>query len=154
MPSLCIRRKMRTKAEFRALRQMVGYTQSQIAHMLNIDGSTVRRWERADMEWQPTKEAWKLLDDARSRQVTTLKKAYSILKDSGTKNVILPIYRTAEEYALTHPGNGQEFSRVNANNLQLASFVMIEGYSVEWVFGSSGKWQKIAEEAKNHQELI
>lgn len=58
---------LRTKADFRALRERVGLSQLALADDLGVSTRTVKRWESPDWP-DPPADAWGLLDEALARQ--------------------------------------------------------------------------------------
>ena len=61
---------MRTREEFRALREMVGMTQARLAAILDVEVRSVKRWERHNEKgyYNPPADAWAVLDEARAAQ--------------------------------------------------------------------------------------
>lgn len=93
----------RTKAGFRALRDLCGVTQDELAQVLSCDLKTVQRLEsprREDM--QPREEDWRALEQLRRTQVAQLDYAMQTVEraiDSGTRpHVDIPYFRTQAAY--------------------------------------------------------
>lgn len=150
--------KERTKADFRALREMTGIMQTDIAHDLHVQQVTVRRWERADVSWGIPDDAWDYVLKARKKQLKVaddaMETAESAAKQTGVKSVTLPIWRTSEEYESANAGNGHEFRRVNAINKLVAELLTERGFSIHWVFGGSDEWKKISSESKKNRHEV
>lgn len=75
---------MRTKADFRALRERVGLSQLVLADELGVAGRTVRRWESPDWP-DPPADAWRLLDDAMERQDAAVSAAVDAAVDAASR---------------------------------------------------------------------
>ena len=92
-----------TKASFRALRDLCGITQGELAQVLGCDLKTVQRLEnphRDDM--QPREEDWLALEQLRRTQVAQLDYSMRVAEralDSGTApHVEIPYFRTQAAY--------------------------------------------------------
>lgn len=92
-----------TKASFRALRDLCGITQGELAQVLGCDLKTVQRLEnptRSDM--QPREEDWRALEQLRRTQVAQLDYSMQVAEralDSGAKpHVDIPYFRTQAAY--------------------------------------------------------
>ena len=91
----------RSKAEFKALRELAGISQAEMAQVLGADIKTVKRWENPDY-FPPTDIAWQFVDDffidARDeadRMVAEAKAIYE--KEGGKEPVQLGYYRTQDQ---------------------------------------------------------
>ena len=92
-----------SKASFRALRELCGVTQGELAQVLGCDLKTVQRLEnpgRVDM--QPREEDWRALEQLRRTQVEQLDYSMQLAEralDSGTApHVEIPYFRTQAAY--------------------------------------------------------
>lgn len=59
----------RGKAEFTALREMAGISQSMIADQLGVHTKTVKCWESPSYEPQPSPEAWRVVENLIDKQI-------------------------------------------------------------------------------------
>lgn len=134
---------MRTKAGFKALRETVGMSQQLLAHLLNVDIRSVRRWESASesaYKGAPD-DAWELLEGFRNRQDwavdTALAKVPEIedeLSDMELREVSLTYWANADQYEAAHPGEGDFWQMANADSRLIATLLRAEGYTVNFDF--------------------
>lgn len=137
----------RSKAEFKALREMVGYSQNDLAAALEVKQLSVVRWESPAYEQLAPLEAWQLLDDAAilQKQIVTfaLAKVEEIEQRLGREPdaVELPYYSSAEDYAEhgQYAGDGSGWKRANANARATFSALSALDYQVKWVSGAENK---------------
>ena len=133
---------MRTKAEFRAIRETVGMTQAALADELGVQERSVKRWEGKDAPQVPPEDAWDVLGAALDRQrevvLFALSKVYEISDEMGDEpiHVSLPYWSCAEDYeaSFTDAANGihGDWRMANANARVLAAILWAEGVEVEW----------------------
>ena len=140
---------MRTKSEFKAVRERVGITQAALASIMGVSQRSVRYWEHPISQRQPPEEAWRLLDDAldRQRQVVSfaLQKVDKAEEITGTKVYVvrLPYWLTEGDYVQwstdSELGVIGNWRMANANNLVLAIRLEERGIEVEWVDGNPAR---------------
>lgn len=139
---------MRSKAEFRALRELTGVTQAQLAKLLHVEVRSVKRWESEAAPQNAPEDAWAVLDGAMARQrlavETALDRIDAIEDESGVppESVMLPYWSSAEEYAeystdaaLGVETDSDSWRMANASNRALAAVLMAEGVPVVWKSG-------------------
>ena len=125
---MSIRRDERSKAEFRAMREGVGLSQADLAHDLGVNRSSVKRWERPDVDgYAPPDEAWQLLDTLVARQDAAVRAE----SESPTGLVTLPHYRSQEQYEAR--GHAGSFGIANATAWALAGTLRRRGVEVRFV---------------------
>lgn len=132
---------MRNKADFRALRELVGMSQQMLADELGVQIRSVKRWEHPNFDWQPPQDAWDVLDEAREQQIDivnfSLAKIREIERDEDAepRTVHLTYWRSAEDYEAAHPGEGENWQMANANSRLVWHALEALGYSVAFDFG-------------------
>lgn len=130
---------MQSKAEFRAIRELVGMTQASLADALGVQERSVRRWESEDAPQLPPDEAWQLLWSAEERQGQVIDFALRKVDESGAKLVRLPYWASQRDYSehSTDAAHGIEgdYRMANANARALATILSGEGIEVEFVDG-------------------
>lgn len=129
----------RTKAAFRAKREMVGITQTMLAKKLGVESRSVRRWENLGETNQPPRDAWDILDKAKADQDDLVGAALDSLerihKDTGSypSDYWLAYWTSQDQWDKYHVGPTKlDWRMANANNRRLASVLMDMGIDVEW----------------------
>lgn len=137
---------MRTKNEFRAIRERVGITQAAMARMMGVSQRSVRYWEDADSMRNPPDEAWEILDEALDAQRhgidVAMTKVDEIVADMGHEpgKISLPYWLSESDY-MEHStdanmGVAGDWRMANANNMALAIRLEERGFEVEWTNGN------------------
>ena len=136
---------MRSKAEFRAIRESLGLTQQRMADLLNVKVLSVKRWESPRYPQQAPADAWDLLDRLMHRQDLALVSAMSQLDDIAMRvgdypaEVALPYWSSAEDYKEHHyadDGGADSWAEVNAANRRIAFALRERDIGVRWVDGA------------------
>lgn len=134
----------RTKAEFRALRETVGFSQHALAAELGVSPLSVKRWERPDIDgYNPPADAWDLLDSclaAHDRMVAeTFAEVRRQVKAIGRKPECIPItyYRNQAQFDALGRDEGY-YGVANANARDLAGKLRRAGYTVEFRYPGGG----------------
>lgn len=139
---------MRTKADFRACRELVGMSQNLLADLLGVSITSVKRWEHPDKEWEPPEDAWDILDDAMERQAEVVSaavdKAHELVGAVGKepRSFQLTYWHGADDYESAHPGEGKFWQMANANSRAMAAILIAEGYEVGFNFGGLANLDK------------
>lgn len=131
---------MRSKADFKALRELVGMSRAVLADRLDVSQRSVRRWESPDYDWQPPQDAWDVLDEARKRQLEIV--TYAVHKIKGIERemggtpeqVDLTYWHNEEEYIAAHPDEGVDWQMANANSRLVAHELERLKYRVSFNF--------------------
>lgn len=140
---------MRSKAEFRALRELTGITQAQLAKLLHVEVRSVKRWESESAPQNAPEDAWAVLDGAMEAQRRGIEIALDRLDaieeetGNGPQEVVLPYWASAEDYAENSTdaamGRAGDWRMANANLRALASVLMAEGVAVRWEPGNPAR---------------
>lgn len=130
---------MRTKTEFRAIREICGITQAALAKELGVEVRSVKRWESDAALQQPPADAWAVLDDALAVQRQVVDYALAKIDETGAHAVRLPYWASPEDFAdrstdaaLGVNLDAESFRRANANTRALAAVLMAEGTPIVW----------------------
>lgn len=114
------------KTQFRAYREMAGMTQLDFSKAMGVTIESVKKWENPKYTQVPPKDAWDILQKAIDRQEEIVKdaiKKFESLKDEfGEKpGVMLPYWRTQEDYKKAHPNEEGSYTMAKAN-IRLVAF--------------------------------
>lgn len=129
----------KSKADFKALRELVGMTQGQLAEALGMDVRSVKRWEHPDTAQVPSPAAWDLLQQARTRQLEIVACAVETVKrmieEAGAppEFVDLTYWRDQKSYELAHPNEGF-YTMANATSRAVADVLNTTGVHVRFGF--------------------
>lgn len=130
-----------TKADFRAMRELVGYSQQALASVLGIDQRTIRRWEDETCDSHASEEAVELLQSALSVQSQMVDYALQVAEaqsnDFGKapKVIHLTYYRDQDSY--DRFGRDEGYCGIaNANSRAAAAELKRHGYEVEFRYPS------------------
>lgn len=134
---------VRPKAEFRAMREMLGVTQQRLADDLGVRVLSVKRWENPKYPQQAPDEAWALLDDLMAVQDSAVRAALAVVESkvdergNRPKEVAIPYWSSQADYLEHHyMGDDGDWTEVNATNRRVASLLKWLGFEVRWVDGS------------------
>lgn len=127
--------KIRTKADFRAVRESVGMTQQDVANEANVTLMTVKRWERPDGPEIPAEivgfmaACRRTQDEDARRYVEMVRKGCS----QGSR-VSVPYYRTQEDLDAHQladgQGTGNPVGYINTMSRKIALTLESLGYDV------------------------
>lgn len=133
---------MRTKAEFRALREMTGITQQHLADELGVQVRSVKRWESPDAPQQAPHDAWDVLDAAMEGQKEAIEQALSIVDGimdelgEAPKAIRLPYWASQEQYESQSTDSQWDVAgswrMADANIRAVATVLMMDGFDIEW----------------------
>ena len=128
----------RTKADFRALRETVGFSQHTLAAELGVSPLSVKRWERPDIDgYNPPADAWELLDSYLATHDQMVAEVFAEVrlqvKANGRKPDCIPItyYRDQAQFDALGRDEGY-YGVANANARALAGKLRRAGYTVEF----------------------
>ena len=122
----------RTKADFKARRETLGLTQQDVADAVDVNISTVKRWEKPDYFGAPD-DVWVWLDDCERAQAGVVEQAVSAALATGQGSVQITYYRTQEQYDELGRDSGP-FGLANANARLVAHRLRVLGIDVEFSY--------------------
>lgn len=126
----------RSKAEFRALREMVGLTHQAMADRLGVKIMSVKRWESPKYPQIAPVDAWRLLDGLSFAQGQKVADAVARASEAGSATV--PYWSAAATYDGTEPGAEATWTEANATSRRVASVLLAQGVPVQWVCDPDG----------------
>lgn len=123
----------KTKADFRARREMVGLRQGDVADALGVTVMSVNRWEREGFP-NPPEDAWSLIEEREAEQDRAVGEIVEAFPDNST--AAITIYRTQQEYDAVQALYGREdrgsFGAANASALEAARTLDALGVEVRF----------------------
>lgn len=120
---------MRTKAEFRALREMAGLSQADLADEMGIRVRAVKRWEAPDSGYDHIPdEAWEILENDIKDQRQKVGDMLRRMDEAGEKSCTLTYFRSQEEHDQCSEED-EWFGAANARSRLLAQILMLQGRS-------------------------
>lgn len=126
---------MRSKAEFRALRESVGMSQADVAKKLGVTVRSVRRWETPAPEYRGAPDdAWELLDEAIKNQDAVVAGALDIAGALPGKAVQLTYYRDQTQFDLFGREPVDTYGQANANARMTANALRSQGVEVSFAY--------------------
>lgn len=133
----------RTKADFRALREELGFSQTDFARMLDVKTLTVKRWEKEGPDgFMIPDEAWDVIDERAElhhQMVDHMVERYvSAFEACGDypKVVTITYYRSQEDYDALGRDRGP-FGFANAVALDTARELRRLGFEVRFEYPDS-----------------
>ena len=132
----------KSKAQFKAMRELLGMSQQLLADLLSVDVRSVKRWESptATAYKSAPDDAWELLDKYLEQQQwaveTGLQKVEETEDQMGRppREVSLTYWFSEEAYEAAHPGEGRFWQMANANSRIVAAILRMDGYTVNFDF--------------------
>ena len=137
---------MRSREEFRALRETVGMSRAHLASILDVQERAVKRWETPNDGgyYIAPDDAWVVLDNARQAQFEILESwryiGNTIEQFPIDEPITLPYYLTAQQFKDDYPDkDSRGMSMVNANMRLIAEKLHSQNIPCEFVEPSSAK---------------
>lgn len=122
----------RTKADFRALRELLGLTQQDVADAAGVNVSTAKRWEKPGY-FTPPDDVWAWLEDCERLHGEVVDAAVSAAVARGRGPVQITYYRSQEQYDAAGSDDGP-YGVANANARMVASRLRALGYEVDFAY--------------------
>lgn len=119
------------KAEFRAMREMVGMTQATLADALGVEVRSVKRWESPSAPQVPPEEAWGVLRHAVAMQRQVVDFMLGKADEHEDAPVSIRYWASQGDYDAER-ADGGDWRMANANVRAAASVLLAEGRVVEW----------------------
>lgn len=132
-----------SKADFRAMRELAGYSQQALADALNVNVRTVKRWEHENDSSEAPKDAWELLGNVVKTQLKAADYTLQIAIEqaeahpAAVRKATLTYYRDQAMYDRYGRDEGY-FGIANANSRAAASELIHEGFMVEYRYPTEG----------------
>lgn len=123
----------RTSSNFRAMRELLGLSQHDVADAAGVSVRTVKRWEAGE---RVPDDVWDYIDgmgeDAALVVDAAIAKVLDAAEDKGApRTVRLSYFRTQQDYD-AHGRDTGPYGVANANSRRVADALMAEGFDVEF----------------------
>ena len=129
---------MRSKAEFRALRETAGITQQALADRLGVKILSAQRWERPTYQQQAPQAAWELLDSLVRAQARAVSDCLQEAKSGEVTQ--LEYWTSGAVYDdLRRDGEPETWTEANATQRAKAQALRMLGYPFEWYDGAESE---------------
>lgn len=129
--------RIRTKADFRALREYLGMTQQDVADEAGVSVRTVKRWESPDGQDAPD-DVLSYLMACRTAMDADVALYLDVVHKEADKGatVMVPYYRTQEDLDSVQIKQGADLpvGYVNALSRRIAERLSGEGYDVSFEY--------------------
>lgn len=135
---------MRSKQEFKALREQVGMSQTDLALALDVSERSVKRWESVKYtEYNAPQDAWDILDDALKLQRQVVSAALGQIEEAAQEvggypeSVKLVYWSSQAEYDKHHcVDDDGDWRQANAT-ARIVSYALHErGIETDWISGA------------------
>ena len=135
---------MRNKQEFKALREQVGMSQTDLALALDVSERSVKRWESIKYkDYNAPKDAWDILDDALQLQRQVVSAALGQIEEAAQEvgsypaSVKLVYWSSQAEYDEHHcVDDDGDWRQANAT-AHIVSYALHErGIETDWISGA------------------
>lgn len=125
---------MRSKAEFRILRETVGLSQTYLAQLIDVHVMTVKDWENpSKTRWNPNMKAWETLDAYKENLMHTVDQQFTQITQQADTRACLVYFRTQKDYEdYTH--STEYYGVANACTRLLALRLETAGIPVQYVY--------------------
>lgn len=130
----------KTKANFRAIREACGMTQSDVSGEIGATLSRIRSWENPACGVLPPDDVWAWLLRARDAMVMDARDAVEQIMSSRTTQVVaLPYYRTQHDLDAVQLAQGidEPVGYHNARTRMVAQMLAANGMPYEFVYPES-----------------
>lgn len=129
--------RIRTKADFRALRESLGMTQQDVADEAGVAVRTVKRWESPDGQDAP-EDVVAFLVACKTAMDADVALYLDVVRKETDKEatVMVPYYRTQEDLDAVQINQGADLpvGYVNALSRRIAERLSDEGYDVSFEY--------------------
>lgn len=137
-----------TGADFRACREYVGWTQQEVANNLEINVTTVKRWERPLQPFDPPEFAWKWMDaelKAHDSEVDRVLDIVDRIEEHDGKTldpVKLVMFHNRDGHSRLRP-DGRSSGFHNAVQREVWQCLSDNGHNVEFIWASENDKEAI-----------
>ena len=142
---------MRSKQEFKALREQVGMSQTDLALALDVSERSVKRWESVKYkEYNAPQDAWDILDELLQLQREEVATAIGQVEEAAQtvgkypESVKIVYWMCQGEYDKYHyMGDGGDWRQANAT-ARVVSYALSErGIETDWIAAEDNLVPKI-----------
>lgn len=141
----------RSKADFRALRESLGLTQTDLAIELGVQPQTVKKWEAMNHPYSPPESAWIRLDEMEAEQILAtediVNRIIELVNRFNGDPGLIPIkyYRDQDDYNV-HGRDVAPYGLINARIRAAAKELRRRKLNVQLLYPE--EYEKLLAEAK------
>ena len=138
----------RTGADFRAIRESIGWTQAEVAKALNVDKSVIQKWETPQAGWDVRPYGWAWADRMRKAFLAEVDELIDValdeierqgIEEGGT--VKISYYRNGRvREGVARTRNGEPAGAADTVSRAVGEYLEDEGYKVRYVWAEEGGW--------------
>lgn len=121
------------KAMFKAYREILGYSITDIAEDLHVSRESIKRWENPAYSHMPNPEAWDFVEAKLKTMLDQVDYMLDVVEKHPGIPVQLPYYRTQAHYDQQGRDEGR-YTFVNATSRLTAAALMLEGREVSFTY--------------------
>lgn len=126
----------RTAADLKALRELCGLSQQQLADELGVDKRSVKRWESGTHN--APQDAWDAIDRAMAMRDSALEDGYAVIDAPNRANAVtLTYWRSQADYD-EHGRDQGYYGVANANARAVADLLMQAGIECRFRYWDGG----------------
>lgn len=138
----------RTGADFRAMRERIGWSQNEVGTALNVNPNTVKKWENPLAGWEVRPYGWSWIDrmyEAYWREVDQMiDYAVKEVESQGIPKggeVRISYYRNGPASSgVARTRHGEPAGAADAVSRAVGEYFESEGYRVRYVWAENGGW--------------
>ena len=126
----------KTKAAFRAMREVCGLSQQDVADEAGVRVLSVKRWENPNEPNMPPDDVWAFLLACRDELIATAKAMADSARDLPGNRAVLTYYRDQAQLDAVQlsTGNDRPVGFANAITRRAAALLEVSGFQVEFEY--------------------
>ena len=139
--------KGRTGVDFRAMRERIGWSQSEVEYALNVTRTTVKKWESPHTGWHVMPFGWQWIDEMYDAYFAEVDRMIELAEKRIAKAgiakggvVTLSYYRNGTKDDHMPRRHGEPAGAANAVSRAVGDYLEEQGYVVRYVWANEGEY--------------
>ena len=125
---------MTSKATLKAMREMCGLSQQDVADEVSVTVRSVKRWENPEAPQLPPEDVVEFISHAFKLHFDAINQTLEVVKDfDKAVDIQLTVYRNQAQYDAVGRDNGL-YTVANANTYAVAQALINQGFSVSFAY--------------------